>query len=184
MDHANTIEKIGTGLVCSLETYKGADIQLVKRLSGFNGLSVYRDGEVRKIEIKTMQNADKWIAVNGAKAIGKLFFERDYWLYFVLYPENVVIAAKALPFMETQFDFHKDSAYLNDLKQWLHLSRKLTMSNRFKFTTKINISFPISIRQLYGNFDKYRDVFQKSVKEIWQNNGGWKMLYQSTSDDI
>ena len=89
MEHSNSIEKIGTGLVCSLETHKGARIELVKRISGFNGLSVYRNGEVRKIEIKTMQNADKWIAINGDKAISKLFFESDYWIYFVLYPENI-----------------------------------------------------------------------------------------------
>lgn len=44
MEHANTTEKIGIGLVCSLKTYKGAKIQLVKCLSGFNGLSVYKGG--------------------------------------------------------------------------------------------------------------------------------------------
>lgn len=31
MEHSNSIEKIGTGLVCSLETFKGAKIELVKR---------------------------------------------------------------------------------------------------------------------------------------------------------
>ncbi len=184
MEHANTTEKIGTGLVCSLETYKGANIQLVKRLSGFNGLSVYKDGEVRKIEIKTMQNSDKWIAVNGAKAINKLFFENDYWFYFVLYPENIVIVTKALLFMEAQFEFHNANTYLDDLKQWLMLSKKLTLSNKFKYTTKINVSFPIPIRQLYTNFDKYKEQFQESIKEIWQNKGGWQLIYQSTIEEL
>lgn len=87
MEYSNSIEKIVIRLVYLLETFKGAKIELVKRLSGFNGLSVYKDGKVRKIEIKTMQNSDKWIAINGVRAIDKLFFERDYWMYFVLFPK-------------------------------------------------------------------------------------------------
>ncbi|MCK4689407.1 MAG: hypothetical protein KAT41_03825, partial [Candidatus Marinimicrobia bacterium] len=62
--HGSTVEKIGSGLVSSVETYKGCRINFVKRQSGFNGPSIYRNGEVRKIEIKTMQKSDYWIAIN------------------------------------------------------------------------------------------------------------------------
>lgn len=88
--HGGTVEKVGMGLVCSVETFKKGHIQLVKRLSGFNGLSTYNSGEVRKIELKTMERSDHWIAINGHMAIDKLFFDRDYWMYFVLIPENIV----------------------------------------------------------------------------------------------
>jgi hypothetical protein len=75
--HGASVEKIGMGLVCSVETFKGGNISLVNRSSGFNGLSIYRSGEVRKIELKTMEKSDYWIAINGFVAIDKLFFERD-----------------------------------------------------------------------------------------------------------
>lgn len=55
--HPNALEKVGVGLACSVETFKGCNIQLVKKTSGFNGLSTNKDCEVRKIEVKTMQNS-------------------------------------------------------------------------------------------------------------------------------
>lgn len=179
MEHSNTIEKIGTGLVCSLETFKGAKIELVKRLSGFNGLSVYKDGKVRKIEIKTMQNSDKWIAINGVRAIDKLFFERDYWIYFVLFPENVVIVTKALAFIQTQLEFSNSSDDLVELELWMNLSKKLTKHKKFKFTPKINVTFPVPLRKIFKNIDIYKEKYENSVIEIWQNSDNWKLLYQS-----
>jgi hypothetical protein len=179
MDHSNSIEKIGTGLVCSLETFKGAKIELVKRLSGFNGLSVYKDGKVRKIEIKTMQNSDKWIAINGVRAIDKLFFERDYWIYFVLYPENVVIITRALLFIQTQLEISNSKDELIELEQWMNLSKKLIKHKKFKFTPKINVTFPIPLRKLYNNFDIYEENYSNSVIEIWKNSDNWKLIYKS-----
>jgi hypothetical protein len=64
--HANSIEKIGVGLVRSVETFRGCNIQLVKKESGFNGLSTNRNGEVRKIEIKSMERSFHWIAISNA----------------------------------------------------------------------------------------------------------------------
>jgi len=179
MEHSNSIEKIGTGLVCSLETFKGAKIELVKRLSGFNGLSVYKDGKVRKIEIKTMQNSDKWIAINGVRAIDKLFFERDYWIYFVLFPENVVIVTKALAFIHTQLEISNTKQDLIELEQWMNLSKKLTKNKKFKFTPKINVTFPIPLRKIYKEFENYKDKYANSVIEIWQNSDNWKLIYKS-----
>ncbi len=179
MQHSNLIEKIGTGLVCSLETCKGAKINLVKRQSGFNGLSVYNDGKVRKIEIKTMQNSDRWIAINGVRAIDKLFFERDYWLYFVLYPENLVITTKALAFIQTQLDITNTKKELEELEQWMKLSKKLTRHKKFKFTPKINVSFPIPLRKLFKDFENYKNKYANSVIEIWQNTDNWKLIYKS-----
>jgi len=52
--HPNSLEKVGTGLACSVETYRGCNIELVNNRSGFNGLSTNKSGEVRKIEVKSM----------------------------------------------------------------------------------------------------------------------------------
>jgi hypothetical protein len=84
--HPNSIEKVGVGLACSVETYRGSNIQIVKKQSGFNGLSTNKDGDVRKIEVKSMEKSFNWIAISGLIGIDKLFFERDYWIYFVLLP--------------------------------------------------------------------------------------------------
>jgi hypothetical protein len=70
--HPNSLEKVGVGLVCSVETFRGCNIQLVKRASGFNGLSTNKDGEVRKIEVKSMSNSFNWIAISSVTAIDKL----------------------------------------------------------------------------------------------------------------
>jgi hypothetical protein len=103
--HPNTLEKVGVGLVCSVETYRGCNIELVNKKSGFNGLSTNKGGEVRKIEVKSMEKSFHWIAISGVIAIDKLFFERDYWVYFVLLPQNYVVMTKGLPFLKRQLSF-------------------------------------------------------------------------------
>lgn len=103
--HPNSLEKVGVGLVCSVETFRGCDIQLVKKVSGFNGLSTNKNGEVRKIEVKSMEKSFNWIAISSLIAIDKLFFERDYWIYFALMPLNYVVMTKGLPFLKQQLSF-------------------------------------------------------------------------------
>ncbi len=177
--HGSTVEKIGSGLVSSIETYKGCKIEFVKRLSGFNGLSIYKNGRVRKIEIKTMEKSDYWIAINGFIAIDKLFFDRDYWLYFVLYPENIVVMTKALLFIEKQLKISKDLDFLTDLEHWIKSTRNLSKKSGLKFVPRINIKFNIPIRELVkmiisGNYD---NEWEKSIKEIWQNKSTWEKIF-------
>ena len=157
--HGATVEKIGTGLVCSVETLKGNRIQIVKRTSGFNGLSIYSSGEVRKIEIKTMEKSDYWIALNGFIAIDKFFFERDYWLYFVVLPENIVVMTRALLFIKKQLQMSKELDFLNDLENWVKSTKKLSKKSGMKFLPRISIKFPTPVRQFVKditskNYDK------------------------------
>jgi len=177
--HGSTVEKLGSGLVSSVETFKGCRMEFVKRLSGFNGISTNKDGEVRKIEIKTMEKSDYWIAINGIIAIDKLFFERDYWLYFVLLPENIVVMAKALPFLKKQLKMSKELDFLTDLENWIKSTRKLSKKSGLKFIPRINIKFKVPVRELVdvlnsGNYDK---DWEESVKEIWQNKSTWERIY-------
>ena len=179
--HGASVEKIAMGLVCSVETFKGGNISLVKRNSGFNGLSIYNNGEVRKIELKSMERSDYWIAINGFIAIDKLFFERDYWLYFALLPENIILMAKGLPFIKQQLNLSKELQFLNELEEWIKSSKKLSKSSGMKFIPRINLKFGKPIRKLVnelisGSYDK---DWNYCVAEIWINEGSWKKIFES-----
>ena len=169
------------GLVGSVETFRGCQIQLVKKTSGFNGLSTNKDGEVRKIEVKTMERSFNWIAISSFTAIDKLFFERDYWLYFVLVPNNYVVMTKGLPFMIRQLSFTANNEFLNDLQNWVRVTRKLTKTSGLKFLPKLQLKFPLSIDNLVKHLiqNPNDETWHESVIEIWQNNGNWSRLYLS-----
>jgi hypothetical protein len=180
MEHSNSIEKIGTGLVCSLETFKGAEIKLVKRLSGFNGLSVYKYGQVRKIEVKTFQRSDKWIAINGIRAIDKLFFEQDYWIYFVLIPENIIVCTKGLQFIQAQMKLNNNLEYLSKMKEWMLFTKNLSKETKLQLTLKINVSFSLPLRKLVNNIINCKiDTWDNSIVEIWENVGRWREIFKS-----
>ncbi|MGH7953007.1 MAG: protein NO VEIN domain-containing protein [Limisphaerales bacterium] len=175
----NSLEKVGMGHVTSVETFKGCRIELVRRTSGFNGLSTNKDGEVRKIEVKTMQTQFKWIAISNLTAIDKLFLERDYWIYFVLVPQNYVVMTKALPFIKKQLSFTAHDGFLSELDNWIKCTRRLTKNSGLKFLPKIQLKFPIAldeiVKQLVRNpLDK---AWHDSVIEIWQNKSSWERLY-------
>jgi hypothetical protein len=180
MEHSNTVEKIGTGLVCSLETFKGAKIELVKRLSGFNGLSVYKYGQVRKIEVKTFQRSDKWIAINGIRAIDKLFFEQDYWIYFVLIPENIIVCTKGLQFIQAQMKLNNNLEYLNKMKEWMLYTKNLSKETKLQLTLKINVPFSVHMRKLVENIINGNiGSWENSIIEIWENKSNWQEIYKS-----
>lgn len=183
--HGGTVEKVGMGLVCSVETFKKGNIQLVKRLSGFNGLSTYRNGEVRKIELKTMEKSDYWIAINGHMAIDKLFFDRDYWIYFVLIPENLVVMTKALPFIYGQLKLSNETNFLKELETWIKSTKSLSKSSSLTFVPRINIKFNYPLRKLvkYILSEDYQKEWDSSVIEIWENRSEWICLYKSPDEE-
>src|SRR5205085_7404492 len=146
--HPNSIEKIGVCLVCSVETFRGCNIQLVKKESGFNGLSTNRNGEVRKIEVKSMEKSFHWIAISSITAIDKLFFERDYWIYFVLLPKNYIVMTKGLPFLKRQLAFSSDEDFIQSIQDWMRATRRLTRKSGLKFQPKLQLKFPISLDKL------------------------------------
>jgi len=182
--HGATTEKIGTGLVCSVETFKGGWIKLVKRTSGFNGLSTYKNGESRRIEIKTMEKSDYWIAINGYIAIDKLFFDKDYWLYFVLMPENIVVMTKALPFIKQQLKLTKNFNFLKELRAWVKSTKKLSKESGLTFVPRINIKFYLPIRELVSFLQSknYNNNWNEAVIEIWQNKASWEKLFSADGE--
>lgn len=183
--HSGTVEKVGMGLVCSVETFKKGNIQLVKRLSGFNGLSTYNSGEVRKIELKTMEKSDYWIAINGHMAIDKLFFDRDYWLYFVLIPENIVVMTKALSFIYNQLKLSNETIFLKELEEWIKSTKSLSKNSSLTFVPRINIKFNYPLRKLvkYILSQDYKNEWDNTRIEIWENKSEWKRLYIAQGKD-
>jgi hypothetical protein len=183
--HPNSLEKIGVGLVCSVETYRGCNIQLVKKQSGFNGLSTNKDGEVRKIEVKSMEKSFNWIAISGLTAIDKLFFERDYWLYFVLLPKNYVVMAKGLPFLKRQLAFSENADFIPNIQSWMRATKKLARGSGLKFLLKLQLKFPVPLDKLVEQLIEHPDdqTWHDSVIEIWRNDVSWLRLYAAPQDD-
>lgn len=183
--HPNTIEKIGVGLACSVETFRGCSIQLVKKESGFNGLSTNRSGEVRKIEVKSMEKSFHWIAISSVTAIDKLFFERDYWIYFVLLPQNYVVMTKGLPFLKRQLEFSSNDDFLHDIQDWMRATRRLTKKTGLKFQPKLQLKFPVSLDKLVEHLiqNPNDSTWYDSVVEIWQNSGTWIRLFAAPDED-
>lgn len=183
--HPNSLEKVGVGLACSVETYKGCNIKLVKKTSGFNGLSTNKDGEVRKIEVKTMQNSFNWIAISSIIAIDKLFFERDYWIYFVLVPDNYVVMVKGFPFLKKQLSFTSSAEFFENLNEWMKYTRKISKSSGLKFLPKLQLKFPTSLNKLVEHLVKNPNdqEWHESVIEIWQNRSNWELLYKAPEEE-
>jgi hypothetical protein len=183
--HPNSLEKVGVGLVCSVETYRGCNIELVKKQSGFNGLSTNKDGEVRKIEVKSMEKSFNWIAISGLIAIDKLFFERDYWIYFVLLPYNYVVMTKGLPFIKRQLSFSENSDFVTNIQDWMRMTRRLTKGSGLKFLPKLQLKFPVPIGRLVKHLIEHPDdeTWHDSVIEIWENKGSWNRLYAAPEKD-
>ncbi|MBI1804647.1 MAG: hypothetical protein HY033_10405 [Ignavibacteriae bacterium] len=183
--HANSVEKVGTGLVCSVETFRGCTIQLVKKESGFNGLSTNKNGHVRKIEVKSMEKSFNWIAINSLTAIDKLFYERDYWLYFVLLPMNYVVMTKGLPFIKRQLSFTPNDEFLENIQGWMKSTRKLTRQSGLKFLPRLQLKFPMPLDKLVDHLlhDSSDMSWNDSVVEIWQNDGHWQQLYVAPDKD-
>lgn len=181
-----SLEKVGVGLVSSVETFRGCKLELVRRNSGFNGISTNKNGEVRKIEVKSMATNYKWIAISSLVAIDKLFFERDYWIYFVLLPQNYVVMTKGFPFIKKQLSFTPSDDSVNALQEWMKATRKLGKISGLTFLPKLQVKFPVGLDKIVEQLTKNPDetTWRDSVIEIWQNKDGWKQLYVAPESDV
>lgn len=181
-EHTSKIEARGWGLVTSLETSRNFSLTLTAKKSGFNGLSISKNGEVRKIEVKTVEKGDKWFAVNGLQGIERLFLDKDYWIYFALVPESIVIATHAVPFLRLQVKYNERHADLTgQLKQWIELTKGISRNFGLRFVPRIHLNIRVPIRKLLKcildnpNDPEWHDV----IAEIWKNDGKWKCLFRS-----
>lgn len=165
--------------------FRGCRIELVKKVSGFNGLSTNRDGEVRKIEVKSMEKSFGWIAISSLTAIDKLFFERDYWIYFVLFPQNYVVMTKGLPFITRQLSFTSNEGFIENIRAWMKATRRLTRDSGLTFLPKLQLKFPVPLNKVVEHLLQNPDdtTWHDSVKEIWQNQSNWIRVYAAPEED-
>ncbi len=132
-----------------------------------------------------MQTQFKWIAVSSLTAIDKLFFERDYWLYFVLVPQNIVVMTKGLPFVKRQLSFTTNDDFLSNLEQWMKSTRRLTRGSGLKFLPKIQLKFPVPLNELVEHLvqNPNDQTWHDSIIEIWENKDNWNRLYLAPEKD-
>lgn len=178
--HGGTTEARGWALIAALETFRGCSLKFANKQSGFNGLSVSQGGEKRKIELKTVERSDNWFAINGMEGIKKLFFDDEYWLYFSLIPEKIVVAVKALPFMKSQLKYRGGKNLLESLKVWIDQTESLTKNYGLQFIPRINFKVKTPIRQMVKQIQgNSRDNEWCSMSvSIWQlgDDGYWVNL--------
>ncbi|MBA7672273.1 hypothetical protein ES703_80448 [subsurface metagenome] len=179
--HGGTTESLGWALVASLETFRGCSIKFASKGSGFNGISISKSGETRKIELKTVSRSDSWFAINGLTGIKKLFFDENYWLYFSLLPENIVIIVKALPFFEKQVDYRTGKSLLEQLKVWIKQTERITADFGLQFIPRINFKVRVPIRQMLREIldNPKSNDWQRIAVSVWKlgGHGYWEKLY-------
>ncbi len=179
--HGGTTESRGWALIASLETFRGCSLKFASKGSGFNGLSVSIHGETRKIELKTVSHSDNWFEITGLQGSKKLFFDEDYWLYFSLLPERIVIAVKALPFLEKQVNYRTDKNLLEQLKIWIKQTETITHDFGLQFIPRINFKVRIPIRQMLRQILDNRDNndWESMAIGVWKlgDHGFWEKLY-------
>ncbi len=176
------VEARGWGLVTSLETSRHFSLSLTNKRSGFNGLSISKSGDVRKIEVKTVHKSDRWFAVNGLQGIERLFLDKDYWIYFSLLPENIVIVTHALPFLRKQVRYnHADLDLSAELKEWIDLTKRRSREFGLRFVPRIHLNVRVPIRRLLEQVLEKPDdpEWHSAVAEIWENKGKWRCLFRS-----
>ena len=181
-EHSSRVEVRGWGLVTSLETSRGFSLSITAKRSGFNGLSISKSGEVRKIEVKAVGTSDKWFAVNGLQGIERLFLDKDYWIYFALLPENIVIATHAVPFLRKQVRYnHADLDLSAQLKEWIDLTKQRSREFGLRFVPRIHLNVRVPMRKLLKQVLEKPDdpEWHSVVAEIWESKGKWRRLFRS-----
>ncbi|MEW5717208.1 MAG: hypothetical protein AB1817_01135 [Chloroflexota bacterium] len=184
-EHSSRVEARGWALVTSLETCRGFSLTLTAKRSGFNGLSISKGGDVRKIEVKAVGTSDQWFAINGLRGIERLFLDKDYWVYFALLPENIVIVTHAVPFLQKQVDFRDaDTDMTSELKEWLALTKKISKDFRLHFVPRVHLNIRVPVRKLLEHILAHPDdpEWHGVVAEIWQSGKTWECIFKSPKE--
>lgn len=169
-------ESLSNKIVKDLEKFRGCTLQITGRRTGFNGLSVCNGVVVRKIELKTVDRSDNWFAINGVYGIQSLFFDPQYYLYFVLINENKVLIAQAIPFLQAQIPTYRVDVE-EEMKKWLGATRRLSENSGLNIIPRINFKLKIGIRKLISLLESGQATtdWHQCVDSVWQNVGaeGW-----------
>jgi hypothetical protein len=175
-------ESLSTQLVKDLEEFQGLVLQIAPRQAGFNGLAVRNGNVIRKIEIKSVDKSDNWFAINGLRGIECLFFDPQYYLYFVLIRERKIVVAKAMPFLQTQIPTYNPDVG-DDMRRWLDLTKAISTESGLNIIPRVNFKLRVGIRTLVEMLESNRDAdtWTDSIESIWsfEEPDSWRMTYPS-----
>lgn len=173
-------ESRSNSIVKDLERFRGCTLQIARRRAGFNGLSVCNGDVVRKIELKTVDRSDNWFAINGTYGIESLFFDPQYYLYFVLINENKVLIAQAIPFLQAQIPSYK-ADLRDEMREWLEKTRTLSENAGLNIIPRINFKLRVGIRKLVALLESGQavDDWRHCVDSIWHFTvlSGWQTTF-------
>ncbi len=109
-----------------------------------------------------------------------MFFEQDYWIYFVLVPENIIVCAIGLKFIQHQMKLNNNIKYLNEMKEWMLSTKNLAKNTGLQLTLKINVPFSVPLRKLTNEILHSGETdWDEAIIEIWENKGNWNKIFQS-----
>jgi hypothetical protein len=120
--------------------------------------------------------------VNGLQGIERLFLDKDYWIYFALLPENIVVVTHAVPFLRKQVRYnHADLDLSAELKEWIELTKKRSREFGLRFVPRIhlNVKYPIRklVKQVLANPND--PEWHGVIAEIWESKEKWCCLFRS-----
>lgn len=174
-------------LIKSLEEFRGCDLKVAGRRVGFNGLSVCNGDVVRKIELKTVDKSDNWFAINGIYGIESLSFDPQYYLYFVLSPEEKILIAQGVPFMQAQLPLYNVDVE-EDMREWLDSTKKLSTKSGLNIIPRVNFKLKLGIRKLTALLESGQpeETWRNCVDSIWQfeASGLWRMTFPLTNQKV
>ncbi|HWS89446.1 MAG TPA: hypothetical protein VN282_20910 [Pyrinomonadaceae bacterium] len=167
-------------IVKDLERFRSCTLQIARRRAGLNGLSVCNGNVTRKIELKTVDRSDDWFAINGTYGIESLFFDPQYYLYFVLINENKVLIAQAIPFLQAQIPSYRIDVS-DEMREWLGKTRALSESAGLNIIPRINFKLRLGIRKLIALLESGQgaDDWRHCVDSIWHHtaHSGWQSTF-------
>ena len=174
-------ESLGTQLVKDLEEFQGLTLQMAPRRAGFNGLAIRNGDVVKKIEIKTVDKSDNWFAINGLRGIESLFFDPQYYLYFVLVRERKVVIAQAIPFLQVQIPSYNPDVG-DDMRRWLDLTRAIGEKSGLNIIPRVNFKLNVGIRAVVEILESGQDTiddWQNCVESIWHSEAphSWRRTF-------
>lgn len=157
-------------------------MKVASKRTGFNGISICQGSIVRKIEVKAIVNSDDWFAINGLYGVESLFFDPQYFLYFVLVNERKILIAHAIPFLQAQIPLY-NSDIRDDVKNWILLTKELCTKASLNIIPRINFKLKIGIRQLVSRLEQESDIdrWRHCVDSVWYSRQAdyWQMLFPS-----
>jgi len=90
-----------------------------------------------------------------------------------------------LPFIRLQLELGNKMDFIEELEDWMKLTRRITRDSGMQFLPRINMKFSKPIRDLVKHIvsNPQDKTWHDSVIEIWQNRGNWERLFVAPEEE-